>query len=164
MAKQARAGTRTKRERGAYGNKRGKEAQRRRRQIRLRDPRVALSLEEAERERKELEARIAREKEQPAVGTAAGAAYREPVVVHEDKLPESSDKPKTYRPKKIVIPYDAQGDKGWSLGQARSMVRQGYKVERVVYMTGWGVKWLEDLPTDPDGYGLSTEEWVGGLT
>jgi hypothetical protein len=163
MAKQPGKGTRTKRERGAYGNKRGKEAQKRRREVRLRDPRVATTLDEVRAEQAALEARIEREKEQPAVGATAGAKYKPPVVVQEDALPVATGETKVYRPKKVRIPYDAQGNKGWTLGQARSMVRQGYKVTRVVYMTGWGMKWFEDLPTDDDGYGLSTDDWVATL-
>lgn len=32
----------------------------------------------------------------------------------------------------------------WTLGQARSLVRQGYTVEHVIQATGWARSWVED--------------------
>jgi hypothetical protein len=40
---------------------------------------------------------------------------------------------------------------GFSLGQVRSLIRQGYSARQVVDMTGWGAYWYADL-VGPDGY------------
>lgn len=32
----------------------------------------------------------------------------------------------------------------WTLGQARSLIRQGYTVEHVIAVTGWARSWVED--------------------
>jgi hypothetical protein len=45
----------------------------------------------------------------------------------------------------------AEGDKGWSLGQARLLFGDGYSLECVVARTGWGGWWFRDLLAE-DGY------------
>lgn len=40
---------------------------------------------------------------------------------------------------------DARGERGWTLAAARQMLRDGYTLERVIQVTGWGSMWLEDL-------------------
>lgn len=40
---------------------------------------------------------------------------------------------------------DARGDQGFTLAQARQMLRDGYSVDHVVKRTGWGRMWLADL-------------------
>lgn len=52
---------------------------------------------------------------------------------------------------------DRQGDKGWSLGQARMMLRQGYSLAKVQRLTGWGENWLRDLVDYRDRRGRA--EW-----
>lgn len=52
------------------------------------------------------------------------------------------------------------GNGAWSLGQARAMLMQCYRLEQVVYLTGWGARWFEDIPLDEDGRGISRQEWL----
>lgn len=52
------------------------------------------------------------------------------------------------------LPTEGDGNGRWRLGQARSMLRQGYRLSHVVHTTGWGTRWLDDLATDEDGYGV----------
>lgn len=46
-----------------------------------------------------------------------------------------------------VDPDDAKGTT-WTLGQARTMVRQGYHINKVIARTGWGRNWLADMVDD----------------
>jgi hypothetical protein len=59
-----------------------------------------------------------------------------------------------------TLPEEGSGNGDWTLGQARSMMREGYHISHVVGATGWGTKWLAEL-CDEDGYGISLEEWLG---
>lgn len=46
--------------------------------------------------------------------------------------------------------HDARGA-SYSLGQARTLLRQGYHVNKVVKQTGWGRNWFSDM-IDETGY------------
>lgn len=131
-----------------------------------RERRRLEALEETRRDRERLEARIARETQQPNVGPAPGATY---VMTQETRdvltdlaattpgfpgLPEQRAPQPRRGPSLGRLPaHDAEGEK-YPLGQARNMVRAGYHVCQVMWLTGWGLKWLDDLPLDEDGYGL----------
>jgi hypothetical protein len=55
---------------------------------------------------------------------------------------------------------EGDGNGRWTLGQARSLLRQGYHIRHVVTTTGYGLKWFDDLPLDDYGHGMSTEDWI----
>jgi len=59
-----------------------------------------------------------------------------------------TSRPLTPRPPQIDA--DAEGSV-FTLGQARSLLRQGYHVNKVITKTGWGRNWFDDL-VDPSGY------------
>lgn len=54
-------------------------------------------------------------------------------------------------PSKGVDPDDRTRTPGATLGQVRSLVRQGYSGVQVQRMTGWGGYWFHDM-LDTDGY------------
>lgn len=170
MAGQPRRSGRQNSERrgGQRGNTRGKEAQKRRRTLRMQDPRVQSAAEAAKRAREDL-ARL-ESLATPAkpktgehvhsvvlVGTppryaccGALAPIPEPVV-------------EAPAPAQVIKVPDAVGTKGWSLLQARLMLRDGYTVEHVVGMTGWGPAHFKGLPLDKEHRGLRdtpVEAWV----
>jgi hypothetical protein len=53
----------------------------------------------------------------------------------------------------------AEGDRGWTLGQARQLVRDGYQAAAVVARTGWGERWFADL-VGGDGYVRPEGTWA----
>jgi hypothetical protein len=103
------------------------------------------ALEATRLEQQRLEARIAREAVEPAIGPALGASYVEKPV-----LPVQRSRRRSLG---RLPAFDAEGTR-CGLGQARQLVRSGYHVCHVMWLTGWGLKWLDDLPLDKDGYGL----------
>lgn len=120
---------------GAYGSKRGKEAQLRRRTARLSTNRVQDALAEVAANRKWLEAELAKQ-------IAAG----EP----ESVMPKPAAK---------AVPLDPwrEGDvEKWTLGAARLLIKDGYNVAWAVKRTGWGEHWFRDL-VGRDGY--AKQEW-----
>ena len=146
-------------ERGAYGNKRGKERQRRRTNRRMEDPRVTRALSEANEQNAALEKLPARP------GKAVGAQYSdlvkavlkpsEPEPVEPTAPPPVRRRP-TPAPAGPPLPApDAVGEKGWTLAQARGMLRQGYRLERVQRMTGFGADWFNDIPVSDSGHGIN---------
>lgn len=110
------------------------------------DGRRRAALEAVERERQRLEARLAREAVEPAVGPVPGAEWKPPEVSAQEVVIPA-------RPRMKLPPEDAEGTE-WTMGQARQMLRQGYHIYRVQQVTGWGAKWLDDIELDPDGFGL----------
>lgn len=136
------------------------------------DGRVKEALERAERDRLALEARIAREQAEPAIGPAAGALYvqmaksvpeLEPAAPAETDLAEPPEEPEELLPRLPArVPPEQRGNQvgsAWTRAAARSMLRQRYRLEHVIRLTGWGRSHLEDLPLDAEGYGLSIEDW-----
>lgn len=141
------------------------------------DTRRREALEATRRAQAALEARMAREAEQPAVGPAPGATY---VMSQETRdlmvdlaatypgfpgLPEQRKAPEEppeepapveeeRRPTRGRLPvFEAEGE-SYTLGQARKLVRAGYHVCHVMHLTGYGWKWFNDMALDEDGYGL----------
>lgn len=176
-AKQKHILTRPKTERrgGQAGNKRGKERQRRRAELRASDPRVQRAL--AEREEADKRVRSVKGGHVP-VGQYAGMTarilegLRDAKVIVATPIPdqrgeEIDDRTRIQRSMRpaplpaIDVPKvepKAEGD-DWELGQARSMLRQGYRIDHVIKVTGWGPDWFDDMPMDDDGYGLRLEDW-----
>lgn len=65
--------------------------------------------------------------------------------------PEPEPEPAPVIPIRAPGPdHDAKGDH-YSLGQARTLLRQGYHVAKVVKQTGWGRNWFSDM-IDETGY------------
>lgn len=174
-------GTSTPRERGAYGNKRGKERQRRRARQRAQDPRVQAAMGEVKQDRElvadllnnpsrgtgQRRCELAEQSgEHSSVlvggrhaccGKAAEAPKQQPTT---QQVVVKTSKPAS--PPRDEIPREGEGV-DWSLGQARAMLMQGYLLRQVVFLTGWGAKWFDDVPLR-DGRGVSREEWLESLT
>lgn len=139
MSGKRRAGTSTPRERGAFGNKRGKEAQARRRRLREADPRVRRAHEEVDAHLRRLEA-LERE-----------LAELSPVPSVMAQLGTVSVS--------VARPSEMAGGNGrWTMGQARSLVLDGYRADHVTAYTGWGSYWLRDL-VGADGYMRPLDGW-----
>lgn len=126
------------------------------------DGRRRAALEAVEKERQRLEARIAREAVEPAVGRVPGAEwvaraqqFVEAGQAAQAEVDEIIAAAKPARPRhRFELPAeDAEGTE-WTLGEARAMLRQGYHVWRVQQVTGWGAKWFDDMDRDCDGFGL----------
>lgn len=130
---------------------------------REREGRRVEALEAARAEQARLDARIAREAEQPVLGPVPGAAYKAPVVVEAPPPPPppvyltKGQWPKRMPGRWPLPAPDAEGSV--PLGAARSMLRAGYHVARVQAATGWGIRAFDDMPLDELGYGLPLEEW-----
>jgi len=167
-------GMRKNPERGAYGNKRGKEAQVRRRNGRMQQPRVRVALEEtrehqariaqaAEAEAQKVQARVAHVHTNPPVfmgdppryACCAQLAPKAALNSGSGSLatPTKQAKKQTAVRKKKGLPETGDGNGAWTLGQARTMLRQGYLLSHVVTMTGFGTKWFDDMPLE-DGRGV----------
>lgn len=115
-----------------------------------------LGLEEARKAQAAIDARIAREALEPPVGAVPGAMYRPPTPPPAEPPAPPPEPPARVIPKQRVprIPADAQGDGQYTMGQARSMLRAGYHIDKVIRVTGWGMKAFDDMEVDEDGYGL----------
>jgi hypothetical protein len=50
-------------------------------------------------------------------------------------------------------------DRGWTLGQARVLLTDGYPLARVCERTGWGGWWFRDIVGN-DGYARGAESWA----
>lgn len=78
-----------------------------------------------------------------------GAWWR--TVNGEEPEPEPAplvvEKPRPHTPTNPRLDPDAKGER-WSLAQARTMLRQGYHINKVIARTGWGRNWLADLVDD----------------
>jgi len=109
-------------------------------------------LEEARKAQAALEARIAREAAEPAQGRVPGANWQPPVVEKPVEPPALPAQPR--RAAVPRIPADATGNGQWTLGQARSLLRSGYHINKVVRVTGFGIDAFLDMEIDADGYGL----------
>lgn len=130
-------GVSTPSERGARGNKRGKEAQRRRREIRLGRGRVQDALDEVARNRKWLEAELAK----------AIAAGESPTLLPTPTVETVNGE----LPAPLPDPWREGDVTRWPLGSARLLVKDGYSLAYAVRRTGWGEHWFRDL-VGPDGY------------
>jgi len=140
----------------AYGSRRGiPDKQVHRKEVRYADGRVVQSMEEARREQEALERRIAHEQQQPTIGATPGAEYvarraeEERAAALEADIADHMPKPKVERHR--YEPYEGEPKPGWTVGQARAMIREGYKVTQVMRLSGVGYKWLDDLPLDDEG-------------
>lgn len=120
-----------------------------------REGRRTGGLEAARKAQAALDARMAREAVQPAHGKVPGAEYQAPVIQQVPRLAEVEVVVPQQRTRKTsAIPADAQGNGKWTLGQARSMLRAGYHINKVVRLTGYGINAFLDMKLDDDGYGL----------
>jgi hypothetical protein len=141
-------------ERGAYGNARGKERQKKRREQRLADPRVANALAEV----REHQAKIDEAIEAGRVGTGR------PVLTYTKEITESDmealkDSMKDVSGKVIVLPdhpdyqFSTSLNITWTLKDAYLMIHQGYTLTYIAKRTGYDYDLIIDLVCD-----LSDEE------
>lgn len=159
--------------------------QRTRRALREQDPRIKRSREEIRQSEEELERLAARPSDGPAPGAAytgmtprqiaavqaAGGQIEPRKAVHPVSQPGPTPDDAVERTANRVtldalrvalktLPEHGDGGMGWTLGQARSMMREGYHISHVVGATGFDTGQLSDLAR-ADGYGMSLEEWLG---
>lgn len=160
MAKGPQTGTRklTERRGSAFGNKRGKEAQRRRAELRLSKPRVRNALAEVAAHQARLEAQLQHQSTGELLATVTVPIRRWDKVAHEHVAAVVE------RPVPVVAMDDrALGEKGWDVGQARLLYLDGYPLDWVVARTGWGAWWFSDL-VGRDGYAVDlrreSEAWA----
>lgn len=161
--------TKTRRSVGAYGSTRGKERQKRRREIREQNGRWQSAMDEVRLERERLEAMMRQERP----GSTAGAQYaRELVLVQEratkllEEEPEQKTSESAVARKRIGIRpiygtdlrYEGDPKPPWEIRDARQMLRHGYHVHHVMATTGVGYKWLDDIPLGTDGYAVEIQE------
>ena len=132
---------RTPRSVGAYGSKRGKERQRRRRDQHAANPRVARALEEARQHQAQIDALV-----------AAGGAVGRPTLVYRKPEP---DEPVDL----VVIGIDPETDGhierwlpphkplviDWNLADAIRMLNHGYTPEYVARRTRYDLDIIEEL-------------------
>lgn len=74
----------------------------------------------------------------------------EPAPVVEAQPPRRYSQPPAMTHPRSSLDPDAQGT-SWTLGQARTLIRQGYHLNKVIAKTGWGRNYLSDL-VDESGY------------
>jgi hypothetical protein len=148
-AEKNRKGTRTQREVGQYGNKRGVEAQKRRRELRHSTPRVAEALEKARVEQARIDA-LAAENEsnsngRPKLIFKKPVPYVPPVV---ERTPETS--------KTAFVYQDARKPQRerWALRDTITMLLDGYRFSKVVSTTGWDLEMIQALARE-----LDVEDW-----
>lgn len=145
----------------ANGSKRGvPDKQVHRTEVRYSKGRVRDAMEEAREEQRRLEERLAREAEQPAVGATAGAAYVAAEKAARERERElaarrAQEREESIRSGHRFEPWEGDGKPGWTIGQARKMLRDGYAVKHVMRMTGVGYRWLSDIPLDDDLRGMA---------
>lgn len=146
--------------RGSISGHRSKDKRVRQEADREADGRRKAALEQVAKQRAALDARMRYEAANPAVGRVDGAEWRasQPVPPPEPIEPardaEEQERRERRRARMVLPPEDAEGDGSWTMGQARSMLRQGYHLYRVQQVTGWGAKCFDDMPVDQDGFGL----------
>lgn len=125
--------------------------------------RAALEATRLERER--LEARLAREAEQPVEGKVAGAEWAADLrtslrVVEECEVetpaPVTVLRPRRRPAKRWPVPPEATGER-YTMGEARQMLRKGYHLLVVMERTGWGFDAFDGMFVDQDGYGMPLE-------
>lgn len=133
---------------------------------RARNKRILAAKAEAAQAEAQLEARIAREAEQPAVGETPGAAYARERREQEER--EAAERAQQERLASVAraqrreidpdnplgFQWDGDGIDGWTPANARRMLRQGYNVRQVIKLTGVGYKHLNIVRLDANGFGL----------
>jgi len=127
---------------------------------REREERRQQALEESRREQQRLERRIERERQHPAMGAAPGADYRSLTPPETTPVPDPEPVVSTLVEPVLQqrfpdLPWDGRGTEEHAVGSARAMLRQGYNVRKVVTKFGVGLRWLDDIPIDEMGFGLS---------
>lgn len=164
-------GTRKPRSRGAYGSKRGTpDIQVARARNRQKQARVQDSAAQVQAAQQRLEARIARERHTPTLGAAAGAEFaevtRQMLAPREEVAPVPAPAPPAAVLLRMPVdrPWFGEPKPGLSVWAARRQLREGYRVEHVIAVTGVGMQYLVDIPLDEDGRGESVGrngEWRG---
>lgn len=155
----------------ANGSTRGKERQKRRAEVRARDPRVQAAMAEVEAERKKLDDLIAQQEAAPAVGSVQGALYSaakkeaEKAVLKAEKAAAKIEDEVT--PKIVVekadpgvhpiwgIPMEGEDNFRFASITAGLMLKAGYNIRWVSEYTGLGYDDLKHYAElDEDGYGV----------
>src|SRR4051812_3022673 len=131
---------------------------------REREERRQEALDEVRREQERLERRIEREKAQPAVGAALGAGWTPPTLAEVEIVdPDSAPPPLAPMPVEVHplllrfpdLPWEGDGNRPQAIGQARTLLRQGYNIRKVIATYEVGLKWFDDIIIDDMGFGPS---------
>lgn len=132
---QPRGGRRARREVGAYGNRRGKTVQGSA-LARATNHRVQSGLASARKDQHALDRRMAAERDEDRLQQKLAAME----LVTADEIARAQEAVRLRAEANLA----AMRRERWSLGEARSLVRQGYSPESTSRRTGWAVEWLED--------------------
>lgn len=145
-----RGGVSSYRETGQRGNKRGKEAQKRRTELRLAKPRVQTALGRAAADRAWLDAESARVEAIVAEWTAEVRARQAAARAAGEPVPPV--------PPLHDLANRSAGDLArWTIGQAAMLLSDGYSLEHVCRKTGWGGWWFRTAVGN-DGYARTERE------
>jgi hypothetical protein len=128
----------------------------------MNDPRVQAAREATAKAQQELAALEAQQHEGPVAGALYAAAKKKvQELKQEQEVAEAKAEaaPRRLMPRTTTLPKIGKGGKGWTLGQARTMLMQGYTLEAVVRRTGFGTEDFDDIPLR-DGRGVSRDEWM----
>lgn len=165
----------------ANGSTRGKERQKRRAEVRSRDPRVMAAMAEVEAERAKLDALMAEQAAKPAEGVVEGALYAarrkeqeralakaereaDKIEVPEDEIIEDvepEEGPVIVKSKIDLRTLKQRGEDKFRFADmtARIMLKDGYNIRYVIEFTGLGyqdIKGYAEL--DEEGYGVIPDE------
>lgn len=159
---QAKGGGRKSSARGqAYGSKRGvPNKQVHRTEVRYEKPRVQQSMAEAKAVQAALEAQMAAEAKEPALGPTEGAVYVAEQRARAER--EEAERQAALERREAGIraghrfePWEGEGRGVWTIGMARKMLMEGYCITQVMKMSGVGYRWLSDIRLDADNRGIA---------
>lgn len=178
-------GTSTPRSRGAYGSKRGKERQLRKRNNRAQTYRNQQAAEEVKRHQQDLEDLIEQQRLNPVMGQAEGARIKAEIEArHQQAMADIELKTQQMESEderaeellngavaetKPVVPLKKKLEKRklkkesepkfkFAETTARMMMKAGYNVQYVIEFTGVGMDALREFPIDDEGYAIVPEE------
>lgn len=120
-------------ERGAYGNARGKESQKRRREARMKDPRVVAALEEVKQHQQLIDALAA----QPVEGPGRPTLKFEKPEPAPEPLPEVKPAPDYHAPGRVVIKPSTKLDIKWNVRDVYLLIKSGYEPDYICKRTGY---------------------------
>lgn len=115
-----------------------------------REPALALVAKQRER----LERQIARQQEEPAIGPAIGAAFKDVTSVALGTASAVETVPPKVSPPRHrhrFEPYEGEPVPGWTVARAWGLLEQGYTVMHAMHRSGCGWMHFEHLRIGEDG-------------
>lgn len=167
---------------GQYGNTRGKERQRRKRDSRAQQKRNADAAEETARHQAELDELIEQQRLNPVMGAAEGARIKAEIERrHKDNMERIEREAEQAEAQeamaedlsdgvvKETLPLRKKIDRRklrkesepkfqFATTTARMMMKAGYNIQYVMEFTGVGYDELKEFPIDDEGYAIVPDE------